>query len=195
MSAKIYLASRSPRRRALLDQVGLGHEVIEVDVDESAHGELAPSARAEQLAVDKAQAGWRAAARTRELPVLAADTLIEFEGEVFGKPRDREAALDMLSRLAGHAHWVHTGVAVCAGQRCESTVNRTRVTMRSSSAAERLAYWNTGEPRDKAGGYAVQGLGAVFVEAIHGSYSGVVGLPLCDAVQLLARFGIELLHE
>ncbi len=195
MSPQIYLASRSPRRRALLDQIGVSYTVLPVSVDESAHADLAPEARVRQLAMDKARAGWRAGARTQDLPVLAADTLIAFKGQVFGKPRDRAHGLDMLARLAGRTHQVHTGVAVCAQRGCESTVSATRVTMRPSDAAERSAYWNTGESCDKAGGYAVQGLGAVFVESIHGSYSGVVGLPLCETLLLLRSFGIELLHE
>ena len=101
----------------------------------------------------------------------------------------------MLARLAGQSHCVLTGVAVCMHQRVESTVSLTRVTMRDSSAAERLAYWNTGEPLDKAGAYALQGRGAVFVEAINGSYSGVVGLPLCETALLLRKFGIGLFDE
>jgi len=194
-NAEVYLASRSPRRRALLQQIRLRYTLLDVNVDESARRDLRPEDQAQQLARDKAEAGWRAAERTRDLPVLGADTLIEFGGEVFGKPRDRDAALAMLARLAGQTHWVHTGVAVCAHQRCESSLSQTRVTLRSSTSAERLAYWYSGEPADKAGGYAIQGLGAVFVESVQGSYSGVVGLPLCETAQLLHRFGIDLFDE
>ena len=195
-SPHVYLASQSARRRALLDQIGVRYVVLPVSVDESAHAELLPAERAQRLAVDKALAGWSSPERTRDLPVLAADTLIAFEGRVFGKPNDREHCLAMLASLAGHTHDVHTGVAVRApGGRCDSMVSSTRVSMRASSASERSAYWASGEPRDKAGGYAVQGLGAVFVEAIAGSYSGVVGLPLCETAQLLRSFGVELFDE
>jgi septum formation protein len=148
----------------LLEQIGVHYAVLEVDVDETARRDLQPADKARQLACDKARAGWRAAARTLDLPVLGADTLIEFDGEVFGKPRDRDAALAMLARLAGQTHWVHTGIAVCAHQRCESSLSQTRVTLRSSTSVERLAYWYSGEPADKAGAYAIQGLGAVFVD-------------------------------
>jgi septum formation protein len=194
-NAQVYLASRSPRRRELLEQIGVHYAVLEVGVDETARRDLQPADQARQLACDKARAGWRAAARTLDLPVLGADTLIEFDGEVFGKPRDRDAALAMLARLAGQTHWVHTGIAVCAHQRCESSLSQTRVTLRSSTSAERLAYWYSGEPADKAGAYAIQGLGAVFVESVQGSYSGVVGLPLCETAQLLRRFGIDPFDE
>lgn len=193
--ADVYLASRSPRRAALLDQIGVRYTVLEVSVDESARRDLPPADQARELACDKARAGWHAEARTLDLPVLGADTLVEFGGEVFGKPRDRDSALAMLARLAGQTHWVHTGVAVCAHERCESSLSQTRVTLRDSTSAERLAYWYSGEPADKAGAYAIQGLGAVFVETVHGSYSGVVGLPLCETAQLLRRFGIDLFDE
>jgi len=177
----------------LLEQIGVNCRVLEINVDESARRDLPPGAQVEQLARDKARAGWNATERSRNLPVLGADTLIEHAGTVFGKPRDREDALVMLARLAGHTHWVHTGVAVCAHERCESVVSQTRVKLRNSTAAEISAYWYSGEPADKAGGYAIQGLGAVFVESIQGSYSGVVGLPLCETARLLGRFGIDLL--
>lgn len=195
MDASLYLASKSQRRRALLEQVGVGYQLLNVSVDESTRRDLPPEQQAQQLACDKAMAGWHAPSRTRELPVLGADTLIEFDGEVFGKPRDRRHGLAMLQRLSGHTHWVHSGVAVCLGERVETVVSRTRVSLRATSAAERLAYWYSGEPADKAGGYAIQGVGAVFVQAIEGSYSGVVGLPLCETAQLLRGFGIDLFDE
>jgi len=194
-NAEVYLASRSQRRRALLEQIAVRYTVLDVAVDESRRSGLQPADQAQQLARDKAQAGWQAPERIRNLPVLGADTLIEYRGEVFGKPHDRDHALRILARLSGQTHWVHTGIALCAQQRCESAVSRTQVTLRSSTKAERLAYWYSGEPADKAGAYAIQGLGAVFVEAIQGSYSGVVGLPLCETAQLLRRFGIDLFNE
>ena len=188
----IYLASQSQRRRALLEQIGVGFAVLRVDVDESQHDGLPPSERVLRLARDKAQAGWQAPERTQDLPVLGADTLIDLSGEVYGKPRDREHALEMLERLSGQTHWVHTGVALHMQRRCEALLSSTRVTLRVITETERLAYWYSGEPLDKAGGYAIQGRGAVFVQAIQGSYSGVVGLPLCETARLLDRFGVGL---
>ena len=194
-SREIYLASQSQRRRVLLEQIGVRYTTLTVAVDESRHGDRPPPEQAVQLARDKARAGWHAAERARDLPVLGADTLIEHDGEVFGKPRDREHALAMLARLSGQKHWVHTGVALQAHQRCEALLSSTQVTLRGISEAERLAYWYSGEPADKAGAYAIQGRGAVFVAAIQGSYSGVVGLPLCETASLLGRFGIDLFDE
>lgn len=194
-SPDIYLASQSQRRRALLEQIGVRFTVLRVDVDESQHDGLPPSQRVLQLARDKAQAGWQAPERTQGLPVLGADTLIELGGKVYGKPRDREHALEMLERLSGQTHWVHTGVALRMQRRCEALLSSTRVTLRVITETERLAYWYSGEPVDKAGGYAIQGRGAVFVQAIQGSYSGVVGLPLCETARLLDLFGVDLFDE
>lgn len=191
--ASVYLASRSPRRRALLAQLGVTCEVLVPDVDESARDALAPARRVVQLARDKAAAGWHCAQRLRPIPVLAADTLIELDGNVLGKPRDRGHALAMLRALCGREHRVHTGVAVLQGSRCLSRHSVSRVRLRRSTAAEREAYWRSGEPADKAGAYAVQGLGAVLVSSLEGSYSGVVGLPLYETAALLAEFGVDVL--
>ncbi len=189
----VYLASRSPRRRALLRQIGVSYEVLGVRVDESAHATRAPAQRARALAEDKARAGWAHRARRLERPVLGADTLIDLDGEALGKPSGRAEALSMLARLSGREHLVHTGIAVAQQERCTSRVVSTRVRLRASSAGERDAYWDSGEPLDKAGAYAVQGLGAGLVQSICGSYSGVVGLPLCETARLLAGFGVGIL--
>lgn len=137
-----------------------------------------------RLAREKA----RAAAGDGEV-VVAADTAVVVDGESFGKPVNREHALAMLAQLSGRDHEVLTGVAVCANGRVDAAISRTRVSFRAISRDEALHYWRTGEPRDKAGAYGIQGLGGVFVSNIEGSYSGVVGLPVFETAALLARAG------
>lgn len=182
---RIVLASASPRRRELLDQLGIGHEVLPADVDETAmHGE-APGALAQRLARLKALEGRRRDGGRRA--VLGADTVVTADGALFGKPAGREDAIRMLTQLGGREHRVLTAVAVAPpgeGPVLEA-VSESRVRMRAISAAEAAAYWDTGEPAGKAGAYAIQGLGAVFIEHISGSYSGVMGLPLYETARLL----------
>mgnify|MGYP006290746891 CR=1 FL=1 len=187
----IVLASQSPRRRDLLAQVGIAFEPRPVDVDETRGRQEAPPDYVERLARAKAGAG----AGSAEEVVLGADTAVVADGEILGKPADGAAAEAMLAHLSGRAHEVYSGVAVLRADRVESRVVRTRVTLRPTVAAERRAYWRSGEPAGKAGAYAIQGLGAVFVEAIEGSYSNVVGLPLFETVALLRDFGIEPLER
>ena len=188
----IYLASQSPRRRELLRQIGVAHEVIPASVPEQpAPGEAAVD-YAQRLAQQKAAAGYAAvvAAGLPLAPVLGADTLGLFEGEILEKPRDRDHGLAMLRRLSGRSHQVITAVALQDAQRQALRVSITQVKFRPLDEAEIIAYWETGEPCDKAGSYAIQGLGAVFVQSIQGSYSGVVGLPLEATVDLLREFAI-----
>ncbi len=177
------LASASPRRRELLAQIGVPHEVAVPDVDEAAGQGEAVTAYVERVARAKAEAVWQ---RQQDLPVLGADTTVVLEGVSLGKPRDRAHGLAMLRELAGREHLVLTAVALvtAAGTRCLTSASTVR--MRASTPQERARYWDTGEPRDKAGGYAIQGLGAVFIESLQGSYSGVMGLPLFETAQLLA---------
>lgn len=192
-AAQIGLASRSPQRRALLDQIGLRYSVLDVEVDETwGRGEPADE-YVRRLAHQKAHAGWLGGGWRRGLPVLGADTAVVVDGCVLGKPRGREEAMGMLERLSGREHEVMTGVAVVA-EEAHARLSVTRVRLRVLSVAERLAYWQSGEPADKAGAYAIQGLGAVFVDRIEGSFSGVVGLPLYETADLLAAFGIEVLR-
>ncbi|HEY6458222.1 MAG TPA: Maf family protein [Steroidobacteraceae bacterium] len=177
------LASASPRRRELLAQIGVVHAVEVADVDESArHGEAITS-YVERVARAKAQAVWQ---RLPDLPVLGADTTVVLDGISLGKPRDRAHGLAMLAALAGREHQVLTSVALvsAAGTHCVTSASTVR--MRASTPAERARYWESGEPRDKAGGYAIQGRGAIFIESLRGSYSGVMGLPLFETAQLLA---------
>jgi septum formation protein len=186
----IILASTSPRRRELLAQLGVPYEVVAVDVDESCRAGESPEDYVVRLALEKARAGVTAARRVAPL-VLGADTAVVLDGEILQKPAGRDDALAMLARLSGRTHRVLSGVALAG--RCEcARVSDSLVTFRDIGARERLAYWETGEPADKAGAYAIQGLGAVFVRRLQGSYSGVVGLPLCETAEMLTQCGIEL---
>lgn len=188
----LYLASQSPRRRELLDQIGVRYQVLPVDVEEQAWpGEVAADYVC-RVARDKARAGWQSLAAARRRPVLGADTAVVVDDHILGKPRDREQAIAMLQQLSGRSHAVLTAVAlVDTAERIR--LSSSRVTFRTVSAAECAAYWDTGEPADKAGGYAIQGIAAVFIERIEGSYSGVMGLPLFETAGLLKESGITVL--
>lgn len=190
-SLLVYLASASPRRRELLAQIGVGCELLPVAVDENPKpGEAAPDL-VRRLACAKLRAGVKAAPAGR--PVVAADTVVTLDGEIFGKPRDRADAARMLTRLAGREHAVLTAVAVAANGREAVELSVSEVSFRAMDAAEIRAYCATGEPDDKAGAYAIQGLGAIFIAAINGSYSGVMGLPLMETAALLRQFGHSVL--
>jgi septum formation protein len=183
---RILLASASPRRSELLRQVGIAHEVRPVDVDESVREGEAPSAYVLRLAESKAAALWRQLAAADRRPVLAADTTVALEGEIFGKPASLAEAHSMLGQLSGRTHEVHTAVAILHGGGAAARVSSSSVTFRVLTPAEIDAYWRTGEPADKAGGYAVQGRAAAFISHISGSYSGIMGLPLYETWELLA---------
>lgn len=195
----LYLASQSPRRRELLTQIGIAHRVIAVDVDETRYADEPALAYVERLARAKAAAGWAAceANALPPLPVLGADTVVVLAGDILGKPCDGAAARAMLQRLSGQVHEVLTGISLCGARGQSACVSTTRVWFRVLSAAEIEAYWASGEPRDKAGAYGIQGLAARFVARIEGSYSGVVGLPLFETDALLRQYGlgIEQRHE
>ena len=183
----IYLASGSPRRQELLRQLGIAFDVVVTHVPETpAPGETARD-YVQRLARTKAEAGARLA-RERGLPVrpvLGADTEVVIDGEILGKPTDATHGRAMLKRLVGRTHDVLTAVALVANGSVRTALSETRVTMARMTDAEIDSYWNSGEPADKAGGYAIQGRAAAFIERIEGSYSGVVGLPLYEVVQLL----------
>jgi septum formation protein len=181
----ILLASASPRRSDLLRQAGVAHEVRPVDVDETRLDGEDPAAYVLRLAEAKASALWSGLSSGQRAPVLAADTTVALDGEVFGKPSDRGEALAMLSRLSGRTHEVHTAVALRHASGGAARVSTSHVSMREITPAEMDWYWRTGEPRDKAGGYAIQGRAAIFVRHLAGSYSGVMGLPLCETWELL----------
>ncbi len=192
-SSGLYLASASPRRRELLEQIGVLPRRVQVDVDESRHPQEDIDAFVQRLALEKAQAGWAALPAAERGPVLGADTLVVLDGEPLGKPADQREALTMLARLSGRTHEVLTAVAVVTPEPL-LCLSRSRVTFCAISAEERLAYWQSGEPADKAGAYGIQGLGAIFVAHLEGSYSGVMGLPLFETAELLRQAGIRVLR-
>ncbi len=185
----ICLASASPRRKALLEQIGVSvTAVMPCDIDETIHAGEQACAYVERMAREKAET---ACSRVSDQIVLAADTVVVCSDRVLGKPADREQALSTLRLLSGNQHTVMTAVAVRLGSRQRLIRVDTRVHFRKIEEAEMSAYWDTGEPADKAGSYAIQGLGAVFVERIDGSYSAVVGLPLMETAAVLAEFGVS----
>jgi septum formation protein len=185
----VYLASGSPRRRELLLQIGVAFRVIRPQVDETPRPGEAPDAYVARLAAAKAEAGWPLRAGV-EAPVLAADTAVIVDGEILGKPADRRDGESMLRRLSGRSHDVLTAVALRSDGATAARLSRSTVTFRSLDTAEVRGYWDTGEPADKAGGYAVQGLAALFIAHLSGSFSGVMGLPLFETAELLREAGI-----
>jgi septum formation protein len=185
----IYLASASPRRSALLDQIAVEHRVQPVDVDETALAAEPAGEYVRRLAVLKAETLWQKLAAPLRRPVLGADTAVVLDNEILGKPRDEQDCLRMLGLLSARTHQVFTAVALRASGGCESRVNVSEVTFRKLSDDEIRRYWRTGEPADKAGAYAVQGRAALFIERIAGSYSGIMGLPLFETGELLAAIG------
>ena len=191
-SPQIYLASSSPRRRQLLEQLGIRYRVVAQAVDETPRREESPLQCVERLALEKARAGW-AGLTGGAAPVLGADTCIVLDGEMLGKPRDRDHGLAILAALAGRSHHVLSAVALVQGECAAVRTSESTVTLRHMSRLEREAYWASGEPKDKAGTYAIQGKGAVFIRRLDGSYSGVMGLPLFETAQLLDEFGIAIL--
>jgi len=192
MDPQFYLASASPRRRQLLEQLGLRFEVVVADVDESPNAGETPRDYVLRVARAKATAAAGRLGAPR-LPVLAADTAVVLDDLILGKPKDREEGLKMLARLAGRGHQVSSAVALWNRGSVKTVLSESQVRFRAIDAAEAAAYWDSGEPRDKAGGYGIQGLGAVFVEHLEGSYSGVMGLPLAETAALLKEAGIGVL--
>lgn len=191
---RLVLASRSPRRAELLRGLGLPFEVMPADVDESLLAGEPADAYVERLARTKAEAvlGRIAAA---DVLVLGADTTVEIDGRILGKPEDAAEGVAMLLALAGRTHRVATGIAVAGPAGTESVCVVAEVEFRHIERSEAEAYWATGEPADKAGGYGLQGIGGIFVTGIRGSASAVVGLPVAETEQLLRRFGMNTWHE
>lgn len=191
--AAIYLASSSPRRKQLLDQIGLPHAVLVSSVEETGYEDLPPEQQVTKLALRKADAV--AAGLDRGL-VIGADTMVVWREQVLGKPRDQAQALAMLTSLQDSEHQVYTGIALvdaASGHRVMGS-ECTAVKFRPVDKEEILAYVATGEPLDKAGAYGVQGIGGVFVESISGCYFNVVGLPLARLVTMLAEFDVKIHH-
>jgi nucleoside triphosphate pyrophosphatase len=199
---RIYLASRSPRRRELLHQIGIAFEVLplrhdlqhNVDVDETPLAGEVPNAYVMRIARAKAVAGWRQiiAHSLPRHPVLAADTTVVLDDEIIGKPDNAEHARILLRRLSGKAHQVLTAIAVAYADRIETALSTSTVEFRELGNEEISRYVTSREPLDKAGAYAIQGRAAVFVRAMNGSYSGIMGLPLYEAAELLRNFDISL---
>ncbi len=186
-SPGIILASASPRRRRLLDLIGLPHRVIPAGIDEAPRPGEDPRSLAERSAREKASA---VAARHPRLPVLGADTVVEAGGRMLGKPRSRDEARAMLELLSGASHRVHTGLALALDGRCASLVETATVSFVPLTTAQIDWYLDTGEPMDKAGAYAIQGCGGLFVRGIDGSPHTVVGLPVHALPGLFARLGV-----
>jgi len=182
--AALFLASASPRRRELLTQIGVPFELLSITLDETPLPAERPEAYVQRLAREKALAGW-AAVNDDSAAVLGADTTVVIDERILGKPADRAEGLLMLESLSDREHHVLTAVALATRDACEVRLVTSRVRFRRIERAETEAYWASGEPCDKAGGYAIQGWGAVFVAELRGSYSAVVGLPLCETAQLL----------
>ena len=192
MSQRIVLASASPRRVALLSQIGIDCDVMPSQIDEEARENEAPPDYVRRMAGEKAAS---VAGLVPGRIVLGADTDVIMQSRILGKPRDKADFLEMFNLLSGRTHQVITAVSVVHGEQYWLKTSISDVTFREVSEEEMLAYWQTGEPCDKAGGYAIQGQAAMFIRAISGSYSGIMGLPLYETSELLSGAGIRLLQE
>jgi septum formation protein len=189
MTAQIILASASPRRMELLDQIKVPYCVYPVDIDETPRPGETPLDYVLRMAAEKSFACVEQSGR--RLPVLAADTAVVLGAMIMGKPKDQQDALAMLAQLSGKTHQVYSAISLREREHSQA-VSITDVTFRRLTKREIISYWHTGEPADKAGGYAIQGMGSIFVESIKGSFSGVAGLPLFETAGLLSKQGIEL---
>jgi septum formation protein len=203
MEKRIYLASRSPRRRELLKQIGISFEVlimrsfpsVRADVDETPRPGETPGDYVTRIAANKAKTGWLRALERRlpRLPVLGADTTVAIDGEIMGKPSNAEDAANMLRKLSGREHEVFSAVSVAMNDNVETKLSCSRVRFSDLNDALIQDYIDTGEPMDKAGAYGVQGKAAAFIAEIDGSYSGIMGLPLYETAQLLKQAGLSVL--
>ena len=189
-ASDIILASASPRRSELLEQIGVRFTILATDIDENRLNNESPDDYVSRLALEKSRAGF--SRQDKALPSLGADTIVVCERQIFGKPKDQADAAAMLMALSGKVHTVMSAVAVSQGPCSSSRLTKTLVRFRTISQSECQTYWRTGEPQGKAGGYAIQGRGAIFVDHIEGSYSAVVGLPLSETAEILGEFGIPL---
>ena len=190
MGPDLILASDSPRRSELLMQLGVHFQVLTADVDETPGPDEDPERYVQRLAQEKAQTILRSEQCPSDVAVLGADTIVVCEGQLLGKPADADQAAVMLNQLSARTHRVLTAVCVCNKQSLQLRLSATDVSFRALSAQDIDHYIRSGEPFGKAGAYAVQGLGAIFVAGISGSYSGVVGLPLFETAQLLQDYGV-----
>jgi len=191
--AQIILASASPRRLELLGQIGVNAVVQSVDIDETQMPDEPVIGFVQRLAMEKAQTGFEIIENPFELPVLGSDTVVVVEGIVLGKPENRKQAKEMLQLLSGKKHTVHTSVAIVTNKEKFIAMSSTQVQFKSLDEQEIDRYLETGEADDKAGSYAIQGMAAQFINNINGSFSGVMGLPLYETVQLLKQSGVKTL--
>ncbi len=192
--AQIILASASPRRRELLAQIGIEVKVQSVDIDESQKDGESVMDFVERLAMEKARRGFEIIDNEEKLPVLGSDTIVEINGFVLGKPENAQHAKLMLQQLSGQKHTVHTSVAIVTEDDAILNTSSSQVTFKSIDDNEIDCYIATGEADDKAGAYAIQGIAAQFVKELKGSFSGVMGLPLYETVQLLKQCGVSTLR-
>ena len=188
--SQIILASASPRRAELLDQVGISYEIQSVDINEDPMLNESAVVLVQRLAIEKSQA-----IKNADKPVIGSDTLGLMGDQLLVKPTDVEHSIKMLSAMSGNWHEILTAVAITYKDNTTVLLNRNRVLFRKISQDEMIRYWETGEPQDKAGSYAVQGIAAMFIERIEGSYSGIMGLPLFETMQLLNDLGISNLNK
>ena len=196
---QLYLASQSPRRRTLIEQLGLSFQTLAVDIDERLKQGEEPPAFVKRLALEKARTGWQQVSH-QHIPVVGADTCIVLNHQIVGKPADKQQGIALLKQYAENTHSVLTGIAIVgpgndgsnATVKEKVRVSTSFVTFRALSDEDCEQYWQTGEPLGKAGGYAIQGIAAAFIEKLEGSYSGVMGLPLCELAELMPAFGIKL---
>lgn len=189
---RLILASASPRRTQLLAQIGVSHDVVPAQLAERRDPGEAIAACAQRLAESKARQVFERLRATEPVLVLGADTVVALDGQMFGKPRDEREGLEMLASLSGRTHEVLCAVALADAGGVRSALSVSQVRLRRIAPAEAAQYWASGEPCDKAGAYAIQGFGATFVEALQGSYSGVMGLPLFETALLLRQAGVAL---
>ncbi|MEB8432205.1 Maf family protein [Cocleimonas sp. KMM 6892] len=184
--SQIILASASPRRAELLDQVGITYDIQSVDIDESVRPNESAEDLVQRLAIEKSQA-----VTNTDKPVLGSDTLGLINDHILVKPTDLDHSIKMLSDMSGNWHEILSAVAISYNGNTHVKLNRNRVLFREITQDEMIRYWKTGEPQDKAGSYAIQGIAAMFIQRIEGSYSGIMGLPLFETMQLLNDLGIS----
>lgn len=194
-SPQIILASASPRRFALLQQMGVRALVQAVDIDESQKPGEAVLDYVQRLAIDKAQRGFETVENRQQLPLLGADTIVEVNGKILGKPENRSHAKNMLQLLSGQKHTVHTSVAIVTEDKKLIVTSSSQVTFKVLEEQEIDCYLASGEADDKAGSYAIQGIAAQFIKNIKGSFSGVMGLPIYETAQLLKQCGVKPLDD
>ena len=186
----IYLASASPRRRELLEQIGVRYQLLKSDIPEQPVAGESARDFVLRMAIAKAQAGKDSLVSCTHQPVLGADTVVVVDNDILGKPLDKAHGLDMLARLSGRSHEVISAVALM-GESTNTRLSVSKVSFRATTTAERERYWQSGEPNDKAGAYGIQGKAAIFISRLEGSYSAVMGLPLYETTELLEQAGIK----